>query len=140
MPATLILLPTFSTREVLNVIKQYRPDNVSRRADDVHGDQQFSGVRRFGLKSIRACVSGAAPLPVEVQEAFEKLTRGKFVEGYGLTEASPVTHANPIYGQRKTGTIGVPMPDTECENRRFENAARICRSVLSANWSCADRK
>jgi len=60
-------------------------------------------------------VSGAAPLPLEVQEAFEKLTRGKLVEGYGLTEASPVTHANPIQGQRKTGTIGVPLPDTDAK-------------------------
>jgi long-chain acyl-CoA synthetase len=60
-------------------------------------------------------VSGAAPLPLEVQEAFEKLTRGKLVEGYGLTEASPVTHANPILGQRKTGTIGVPLPDTDAK-------------------------
>jgi long-chain acyl-CoA synthetase len=67
------------------------------------------------LKTIRACVSGAAPLPLEVQEAFEKLTHGKLVEGYGLTEASPVTHANPIYGHRKTGTIGVPLPDTEAK-------------------------
>ncbi len=46
--------------------------------------------------SIKACISGSAPLPVEVQEAFEKLTRGRLVEGYGLTEASPVTHAQPL--------------------------------------------
>jgi long-chain acyl-CoA synthetase len=58
-------------------------------------------------------VSGAAPLPLEVQEAFEKLTRGKLVEGYGLTEAAPVTHANPLYGRRKTGTIGTPLPSTD---------------------------
>jgi long-chain acyl-CoA synthetase len=50
-----------------------------------------------------------------VQEAFEKLTRGNLVEGYGLTEAGPVTHANPIYGQRKTGTIGVPLSDTDAK-------------------------
>jgi long-chain acyl-CoA synthetase len=60
-------------------------------------------------------VSGAAPLPVEVQEAFEKLTHGRLVEGYGLTEASPVTHANPLYGVRKPGSIGVPMPNTEAK-------------------------
>lgn len=67
------------------------------------------------MRSIRACVSGAAPLPVEVQEAFEKLTKGKLVEGYGLTEAGPVTHANPLYGSRKTGTIGVPLPNTDAK-------------------------
>jgi long-chain acyl-CoA synthetase len=70
-------------------------------------------VRRFGISSIKACISGSAPLPVEVQEAFEKLTHGRLVEGYGLTEASPVTHGNPLKGQRKVGSIGVPFPSTE---------------------------
>jgi long-chain acyl-CoA synthetase len=111
--ATLILLPSFSTAEVLNVIKKYRPTLFPGVPSMYMAINNFPGVRKYGLRSIHACVSGAAPLPLEVQEAFEKLTRGKLVEGYGLTEASPVTHANPIYGQRKTGTIGVPMPDTE---------------------------
>ncbi len=113
--ATLILLPTFSTREVLEVIKRYRPSLFPGVPTMYLAINNYPNVRRFGLKSISACVSGAAPLPLEVQEAFEKLTRGKLVEGYGLTEASPVTHANPIYGQRKTGTIGVPLPDTEAK-------------------------
>jgi len=113
--ATLILLPTFSTREVLNVIKKYRPTLFPGVPTMYVAINHYPGVRRFGLKSIRACVSGAAPLPVEVQEAFEKLTHGRLVEGYGLTEASPVTHANPIYGQRKTGSIGVPLPDTDAK-------------------------
>jgi long-chain acyl-CoA synthetase len=73
----------------------------------------FPKVRRFGISSIKACISGAAPLPVEVQEAFEKLTRGRLVEGYGLTEAGPVTHANPLNGLRKVGSIGIPVPGTD---------------------------
>lgn len=113
--ATLILLPTFSTREVLQVIARYRPTLFPGVPTMYVAINQFPNVRRFGLKSIRACVSGAAPLPLEVQEAFEKLTRGKLVEGYGLTEAGPVTHANPIYGRRKTGTIGMPLPDTDAK-------------------------
>ncbi len=113
--ATLILLPTFSTREVLNVIKKYRPTMFPGVPTMYVAINQYPGVRRFGLQSIRACVSGAAPLPVEVQEEFEKLTRGKLVEGYGLTEASPVTHVNPIYGQRKVGSIGIPLPDTDAK-------------------------
>ena len=68
---------------------------------------------KMDVSSIRACLSGAAPLPVEVQEEFEELTGGKLVEGYGLSEASPVTHANPIEGMRKTGSIGMPVPNTE---------------------------
>ena len=66
-----------------------------------------------GLSSIRICVSGAAPLPVEVQREFETLTGGRVVEGYGLSEASPVTHCNPIDGTARIGSIGLPFPDTE---------------------------
>ncbi len=73
----------------------------------------FRGVRKYGINSIKACISGSAPLPVEVQEAFEKLTKGRLVEGYGLTEASPITHANPLGDTRRVGTIGVPLPSTE---------------------------
>jgi long-chain acyl-CoA synthetase len=73
----------------------------------------FPGVRRYRVSSIRACISGSAPLPVEVQEAFEKLTKGRLVEGYGITEASPITHANPLDGLRKVGSIGIPLPSTE---------------------------
>lgn len=70
-------------------------------------------IQEYDVSSIKACISGAAGLPAEVQEAFEKLTGGKLVEGYGLSEATPVTHCNPIYGKRKQGSwIGLPMPDT----------------------------
>jgi long-chain acyl-CoA synthetase len=70
-------------------------------------------VGKYDASSIRACISGAAGLPPEVQEGFERLTGGKLVEGYGLSEATPVTHCNPIYGKRKEGSwIGIPFPDT----------------------------
>jgi long-chain acyl-CoA synthetase len=70
-------------------------------------------VGQYDVSSIRACLSGAAGLPPEVQEGFERLTGGKLVEGYGLSEATPVTHCNPIYGKRKEGSwIGLPFPDT----------------------------
>jgi long-chain acyl-CoA synthetase len=70
---------------------------------------------KYDLSSIRACFSGAAPLPVAVAERFEGITGGRLVEGYGLTETSPVTHINPIYGKRKFGSIGLPIPDTDCK-------------------------
>jgi long-chain acyl-CoA synthetase len=71
-------------------------------------------VGKFDLKSIMACVSGAAPLPVAVAKEFERVTGGgQLVEGYGLTECSPVTHANPFNGPRKPGHIGMPIPDTD---------------------------
>jgi len=74
----------------------------------------YPNVAKYNLKSIRACLSGGAPLLKVVQERFETVTGAKLVEGYGLSEAAPVTHANPINGVNKTGYIGIPMPDTEC--------------------------
>ncbi|WP_139491568.1 long-chain-fatty-acid--CoA ligase [Brevibacillus dissolubilis] len=70
-------------------------------------------LQKYDLSSIEACVSGSAPLPLEVQERFEALTGGKLVEGYGLTESSPVTHSNPFWGKRVSGSIGLPWPDTD---------------------------
>jgi long-chain acyl-CoA synthetase len=82
--------------------------------------QMFAAVADAGgddaqldLTSVKACFSGGAPLPRAVLERFESITGSKLVEGYGLTEASPVTHANPVHGVRKTGSIGVPCPDTD---------------------------
>ncbi len=113
LAAAMILLPTFETEEVLKTIRRYRPTLFPGVPTMYTAINDFPGVRRYGLSSIRACISGAAPLPVEVQEAFEKLTRGRLVEGYGLTEAAPVTHANPLDGLRKVGSIGIPFPSTE---------------------------
>jgi phenylacetate-CoA ligase len=70
-------------------------------------------VGKYDLSSIEACISGAAPLAPEVQRDFEAVTGGRVVEGYGLTEASPVTHCNPVHGERRIGTIGLPFPSTD---------------------------
>ncbi len=113
--ATLLILPGFQTESVLGAIKRHRPTLFPGVPSMYTAINDFPGVRRYRLDSIRACISGAAPLPVEVQEAFEKLTRGRLVEGYGLTEASPTTHANPISGRRKIGSIGIPLPNTEAK-------------------------
>ncbi|PWH16273.1 MAG: long-chain fatty acid--CoA ligase [Anaerolineae bacterium] len=111
--ATLILKPTFNTAEVLKTIRRYKPTIFPGVPAMYVAINNFRGVRNYGLASIRACISGSAPLPVEVQETFEKLTKGRLVEGYGLTEASPITHANPLNGLRKVGSIGIPLPSTE---------------------------
>lgn len=71
-------------------------------------------VQAYDLRSIRVYISGAASLQADVQQRFEALTGGRLVEGYGLSEASPVTHCNPIYGRRKQG-IGLPLPDVEVQ-------------------------
>ena len=68
---------------------------------------------RYNLRSLKGAISGAAPLPREVQTQFEALTGARLVEGYGLTEASPVTHGSPLEGEQRPGSIGVPLPSTE---------------------------
>jgi len=112
--AALILKPQFIILDVLKTIKKYKPTIFPGSPSMYVAINNFRGVRKYGISSIKACISGSAPLPVEVQEAFEKLTKGLLVEGYGLTEASPVSHANPLDKKsRRVGTIGVPLPSTQ---------------------------
>lgn len=111
----MVLLPTFDTEQVLQTIKQYKPTLFPGVPAMYVAINNFPNVRKYDIRSVQACISGAAPLPIEVKEAFEKLTKGRLVEGYGLSEASPVTHANPIWGQAKAGSIGLPLPNTEAQ-------------------------
>lgn len=79
----------------------------------------------YDMTSVRACLSAAAPLPIEIQEQFGAITGGRLVEGYGMTETSPLTHANPVYGQRKPGAIGVPVSDVEARIISLETGESI---------------
>lgn len=69
----------------------------------------------FDIQSIKACISGSFPLHPKIKADFEKLTGGKLVEGYGLSEAPTATHCNPVFGKNKAGSIGLPLPDVECK-------------------------
>ena len=69
-------------------------------------------VSKYDLHSVKACVSGGSSLPVEVATQFEKITGGRLVEGYGLSECSPLACGNPVHGERRVGSIGVPVPNT----------------------------
>jgi long-chain acyl-CoA synthetase len=113
--AAMILKAQFQVWDLLKTIRAHQPTVFPGVPSMYMAINNFRGARSYGIQSIKACISGSAPLPVEVQEAFEKLTKGRLVEGYGLTEASPVTHANPLGGKRKVGTIGVPLPSTEAK-------------------------
>lgn len=112
--ANLILIPKFEPEAILKAINKMRPTLFPGAPTMYVGLLNHPELQKYDIGSIEACLSGAAPLPREVQEKFEKMTGGRLVEGYGLTEASPVTHANPIWGRRKNGSIGLPLPDTEC--------------------------
>ena len=111
--SAMVLLPRFETEKVLNAINRYKPAFFPGVPTMYVAINNFPEVKKYDLRSIKACVSGAAPLPVEVQQEFEKLTGGKLVEGFGLSEAPVVVTANPLIGLRKIGSIGVPVPDVE---------------------------
>jgi long-chain acyl-CoA synthetase len=115
MGATMVLLPVFELEQVLESIKAYKPTIFPGVPSIYTFINQAPKVRDYGLGSIKACISGASPLPIEVQEKFEKLTQGRLVEGYGLTEASPVTHANPFDRPSKPGAMGIPIPNTDAK-------------------------
>jgi long-chain acyl-CoA synthetase len=117
----LVLMPRFELEPTLKVIQKERPTlfpGVPRLYIAINEGKE---TQKYDLTSIRACLSGAAPLPVAVAEKFESITGAKVVEGYGLTETSPVTHANPLDGRARAGSIGMPIPDTDCRIVELED-------------------
>src|SRR5699024_8179754 len=96
----MILLPKFSAKEALQTIQKQRTTLFPGAPTIYVGLINHPVIEKYDLSSFEACISGSATLPLEVQERFEKLTGGRLVEGYGLTETSPVTHANFVWGRR----------------------------------------
>jgi long-chain acyl-CoA synthetase len=125
--SALVLLPRFQVGEVLEAIARERVTvfpGIPAMYSAINGYQRLD---RYNLRSVRVCISGAGPLPPSVQERFESLTGAKLVEGYGLTEASPVTHANPIEqtaGPRHPKSMGLPLPDTDARIVDVETGRR----------------
>lgn len=116
LAATLIIVPRFDLKDVMEQIEKYRPTvlpGVPTLYNALTGGARDNPQRQEALRSIRYCVSGGAPLPPEVQQRFEEVTGARLVEGYGLSEASPVTHVNPLDGRARSGTIGLPLPSTD---------------------------
>jgi long-chain acyl-CoA synthetase len=111
--ATLVLLPRFDPKRVLQAAARYRPRLFPGAPIMYQTLSHHPDAGRYDLSSLEACISGAAPLAPDVQRDFEAATGGRVVEGYGLTEASPVTHCNPVHGARRNGTIGLPFPSTD---------------------------
>lgn len=111
----MVLLPKFEPLDVLKAIHKEKPTLFPGAPTIYVGLLNHPNFNKYDLSSIKACISGSAPLPIEVQEQFEKASGGKLVEGYGLTETSPVTHANFVWEKRVNGSIGVPWPDTDAK-------------------------
>lgn len=114
LAGTMILIPNPRDLEhVLKSIAKHRPTYFPGVPTMYTAINNNPATKKYDLKSIRACLSGAAGLPVEVAKNFEQLTGARLVEGYGLSEASPVVTANPVFGENRIGTIGVPVSDTD---------------------------
>lgn len=111
----LILMPKFDSTEILKTIEKQKPTLFPGAPTIYIGLLNDPNIEKYDLSSIDACISGSAPLPVEVQQQFEKITGGRLIEGYGLTETSPVTHANNLWEKRVAGSIGIPWPDTDAK-------------------------
>jgi long-chain acyl-CoA synthetase len=112
--AKLVLMPRFELEPTLKVIQKEKPTlfpGVPRLYIAINEAKETA---RYDLTSIGACLSGAAALPLAVAEKFKSITGATVVEGYGLTETSPITHANPLDGRARPGSIGLPIPDTDC--------------------------
>ncbi|HUG42636.1 MAG TPA: long-chain fatty acid--CoA ligase [Acidobacteriota bacterium] len=125
---TMVLLPRFELPDVARQIQKTRPSVFCGVPSMYNALSRYPKLSQRDLSSIRLCVSGGAALPEDVQSRFEEMTGGKLVEGYGLTETSPVALVNPTHGHRKPGTIGIPVPETDARIVDPET-----RSALSFN-------
>ncbi len=112
--ATLLIFPQFKAKDILKAIANCRATLLPGIPSIYSVLNSCKDIKKYDVSSINYCLSGAAPLPDIVLEEFEKKTGGMILEGYGLSEASPVTHANPMEGKRKVGSIGLPLLHTEC--------------------------
>ncbi len=110
--AEIIMLPRFELVPVLKVIDKKRPTMLPGVPTMYTAINNYPELSKYDLTSIKGCISGAAPMPLEVRKRFEALTGCSLVEGYGLTEASPVVCCNPLDGDNKENSVGLPMPQT----------------------------
>ena len=109
----LILIPDpRNTKDILRNVEKHKATMVPGVPAMYVNMVNHPRLKDYDISSIKYCFSGAAPMPVEVLEEFERLTGGIILEGFGMTETAPVTHINPMSGQRKVGSIGMPIPDT----------------------------
>ncbi|HEX9680508.1 MAG TPA: long-chain fatty acid--CoA ligase, partial [Anaerolineales bacterium] len=126
--STMVLVPnTRDLPDVLASIHKYRPTifpHVPAIYNAINNDPDVAK-GKYRLDSIRACISGSAALLPETKEKFERLTGGKLVEGYGMSEAPTASHCNPLLGENRTGSIGLPLPDMDCRIVSLEDGMTV---------------
>jgi long-chain acyl-CoA synthetase len=122
--AELILMPRFEIKSLLAAIARKRPTTMPGVPTLFTAIYSDPAAARVDLTSIRSCISGGAPLPLEVKSRFEAVTRCTVVEGYGLSETSPVVACNPLHGVNKPGSVGLPMPATVVDIVSLDDPSR----------------
>ncbi len=123
--SAMVLIPRFDLEHLLLALHKHRPRSFAGAPRIYVAAASAPDLARYDLRSVEVFQSGSAPLPVDVQTRFEQLAGGgRVLEGYGLTEAAPVTHSTPRKGQRKLGSIGVPIPDVDAKIVDLETGAR----------------
>ena len=123
----MVMLPRFDTLASLKAIQKYRISIFCGAPTMYSVLLAHPDIKKYNMSSVRFCISGSAPLPPEVQKKWMEITRGVLVEGYGLTESSPVTHCNPLDQTMKTvkvGAIGLPWPDTDAKIMDIETGEK----------------
>jgi long-chain acyl-CoA synthetase len=123
--ATIVLETRPDIDEILKLINKYHPTQFPGVPSLYNAINHHPKRDQYNLRSIRICLSGSAPLPLEVAKQFEAETGGSLVEGYGLSETSPVTHANPIKGERRSGSVGMPVPNTDQRVVDLETGTKV---------------
>jgi long-chain acyl-CoA synthetase len=122
--AEIILLPRFEIKSLLAAIRRTRPTTMPGVPTLFTAVYTEATSRRIDLTSIKFCISGGAPLPLEVKHKFEAATHCTVVEGYGLSETSPVATCNPLHGVNKAGSVGLPLPGTTIEIVALDDPSR----------------
>jgi long-chain acyl-CoA synthetase len=124
--ATVVLLPSFHVEEVMKTIQKTKVTLFSGAPAMYIAINSKPNANKFNLRSVRACVSGGSALPPAVRKKFMSLTGGNLVEGYGLSETSPITHVNPLTnGVVKDGSIGPPYSGTDAKIVDIEDYTKV---------------
>jgi len=122
--ATIIVLPRFEINNFIKAMQKYRPTMLPGVPTLFVALINDPRLPKLDLSALWACISGSAPLPLEVRDRFEALSGCTMMEGYGLTEAAPITHLNPVRGRRPAGSMGMPLPGTRARVVDQEDGAR----------------
>lgn len=123
---SMLIVPRFDPKEIVTLFERFHPTLFPGVPTMYVALSQVAQPGTTAFSSLRICNSGGAPMPVQVMKHFEELTGAAVLEGYGLSEASPVTHAQPSSAERKVGTIGVVVPNTDAKIVAVDNGITEC--------------